>query len=188
VSDGAEVYRRDRRRLGARPADLSFEGLLRDNGVATLTVLARRTALEAVGGFDEDRRLIAVEDYDLWLRLAERYPLGCVDAALARYHRRTGSLSGPRRFLEGVRRVLAKALRRHAESPELRAIVKDREQALHLDLAWQLLESRQAAEALVPILEALALSPSRARAWKLLARAGAESFGWGRASRLVRRP
>jgi teichuronic acid biosynthesis glycosyltransferase TuaG len=42
--------------------------MLRKNRVATSSVMVRREVLQAVGGFDPDRRLIAVEDYDLWLR------------------------------------------------------------------------------------------------------------------------
>lgn len=52
------------------PDQVDFEVLWRRNCVPTSTVLLRRVAWEQAGGFDEDRALIGVEDYNLWLRLA----------------------------------------------------------------------------------------------------------------------
>ena len=54
--------------LDREPID--FDLLWQRNRVATTTVLVRREAFEAAGGFEEDRALIGVEDYHLWLRLA----------------------------------------------------------------------------------------------------------------------
>jgi hypothetical protein len=42
--------------------------------------MIQRRLLSAVGGFDET--LPACEDYDLWLRLACRHPIGLVDQPL----------------------------------------------------------------------------------------------------------
>lgn len=53
----------------APPDYVSFERLWKQNCVATSTALIRRTAFDSVDGFDEDRALISVEDYNLWLRL-----------------------------------------------------------------------------------------------------------------------
>ncbi len=53
--------------------------------IHTLSVMARRPVIDEVGGFDE-RREIHVEDWDLWLRIAERYPIGYVPAPLAVHH------------------------------------------------------------------------------------------------------
>jgi teichuronic acid biosynthesis glycosyltransferase TuaG len=49
-----------------------FRLLFERNRIATLSVLARRSVLDAAGLFDEDRRCQNCEDYDLWLRLARR--------------------------------------------------------------------------------------------------------------------
>src|SRR5579875_1209360 len=55
--------------------------------------LVRRSALEAVGGYTTDSRLYGWEDYDLWVRLADR---GCaavfVPQIVARYHCGDGSM------------------------------------------------------------------------------------------------
>lgn len=54
------------------PSDITFTNLWERNWIANSSVMIRRSAFEAVGGFDEDRALIAVEDYNLWLRIAAK--------------------------------------------------------------------------------------------------------------------
>ena len=87
---------------------MSLADFASGNPVATSTVLVKKTALEAVGGFDEQFR--GPEDYDLWMRIAARFELGRIDAPLMRYRQRAGSLSlDDRKFLPEVLRVLEKA-------------------------------------------------------------------------------
>ncbi len=52
------------------PTYIDFERLWTKNCVANSSVLIRKKAFEEVGGVDEDRALIAVEDYNLWLRVS----------------------------------------------------------------------------------------------------------------------
>jgi GT2 family glycosyltransferase len=52
------------------PAEVTFQDLWRYNWIGNSTVMLRRTVFDRVGGFNEDRRLISVEDYNLWLRIA----------------------------------------------------------------------------------------------------------------------
>jgi glycosyltransferase involved in cell wall biosynthesis len=59
--------------------------------IRTLTVMLPRRVFNEVGGFDE-RREIHVEDWDLWLRIAVRYPIGYIATPLA-YHRPGGLMS-----------------------------------------------------------------------------------------------
>ena len=75
------------RRTGETFAEI-FHGRIDIN---TLTVAVPRDVLLAVGGFDE-RRELHVEDWDLWLRIAARYPVGYLPAPLA-VHRPGGSMS-----------------------------------------------------------------------------------------------
>lgn len=78
----------------AMPPHLSFELLWENNCIIASTVLLRRTCYDQVGGFDPDPNLIGVEDYNLWLRIADA---GWVIAArmewLARYTPTSQSLS-----------------------------------------------------------------------------------------------
>lgn len=96
------------------PAELAFRRLsvpefARHNPVATSTVLVRRSAFGAAGGFDAQFR--GPEDYDLWMRILAAGVGGArLDASLAFYRNRPGSLSmDDRRFLPQVLRVLDKA-------------------------------------------------------------------------------
>ena len=49
--------------------ELRWEDLLIRNRIGTSTVVARRAILTALGGFDESLRI--VQDWDLWLRMAQ---------------------------------------------------------------------------------------------------------------------
>lgn len=64
-----------------------FESLIKENVISTLTVMVRQPALDKVGIFNETDALSAVEDYDLWLRIAAAFPDGIksVDETLALY-------------------------------------------------------------------------------------------------------
>jgi glycosyltransferase involved in cell wall biosynthesis len=59
------------------------------------TVIARRSAVETAGGFDE-RMLSECADWDLWLRIATRRPgnLHHVPGVLTAYRRYSGQMSG----------------------------------------------------------------------------------------------
>jgi glycosyltransferase involved in cell wall biosynthesis len=57
---------------GAREVAISERRLLARNYFVTPGVMVRRVAFAEAGGFAEDLRYC--EDYDLWLRLAARYP------------------------------------------------------------------------------------------------------------------
>lgn len=65
-----------------RPTGEVFHALLARNFVPTPAVLYRRSAIEAVGGWDPD---LYYEDWDLLLRLADRYHFTYVDEVLAAY-------------------------------------------------------------------------------------------------------
>lgn len=49
---------------------ITFDTLWRRNQLINSATIVRKSAFQQVGGFDEDRSLISVEDYNLWLRLA----------------------------------------------------------------------------------------------------------------------
>lgn len=72
--------RRNPRRYHAKPSGWCFERLLERCLVSPSAVMVHRTLFEEVGLFDES--LLACEDYDLWLRIGCRYPMGLVPKAL----------------------------------------------------------------------------------------------------------
>jgi teichuronic acid biosynthesis glycosyltransferase TuaG len=84
-----------------------WQMLLKDR-IATSSVLCRRDALLAGGGFNTARELIAVEDYDLWLRLMEQpgFQVLRIEVALVAYRRLASSLSASKwRHARKVMRV-----------------------------------------------------------------------------------
>jgi glycosyltransferase involved in cell wall biosynthesis len=93
-----------RRRLEPRSVARSFQELLNGpNSVTTSTVVVRRRCLEAVGLFNPT--LPAVEDHELWLRVAQRFALGFMDEPLAEYRRHGQSTTADlARLHDGYRR------------------------------------------------------------------------------------
>lgn len=82
------------------PATLSFNDLWARNWIVNSSVLIRHTAFTELGGFDEAARLISVEDYNLWLRLAasEWIIVSCPEI-LVHYTRGIGLSSNADQFM-----------------------------------------------------------------------------------------
>jgi glycosyltransferase involved in cell wall biosynthesis len=112
--------------------------------VATLTVMIPTAVLRQVGGFDE-RREIHIEDWDLWLRVAARYPFGYLPEALA-YHRPGGYMSrqidrtysSQLLVMEKHRSLCREACPVHRTSPE--RCESERRYVLHRDWGYDRLE------------------------------------------------
>ena len=58
-----------------------------NNFVACGSVTIRRSVLEDVGGFNPE--YLVAEDYDLWLRVVEKYKINYIHNPLYLYHRDT---------------------------------------------------------------------------------------------------
>jgi glycosyltransferase involved in cell wall biosynthesis len=96
-------WRRRRARALSTPA---FEDLLvNGNAIPNSSVVVRRDIVTAVGGFSEDRALIAWEDFDAWLRIAkitERFVK--LNKPLGYYWTGGGNISSPRRVIDNLAR------------------------------------------------------------------------------------
>ena len=68
-----------------------FDKLFQGNFIPMLTVVIRREVLSKVGGFSP--KYIIAQDYDLWLRIAEYYPIDFTEEPLAKYRIHGGSAS-----------------------------------------------------------------------------------------------
>ncbi|MGD0781137.1 MAG: glycosyltransferase family 2 protein [Dehalococcoidales bacterium] len=64
----------------------SFSFLLRENFIITSSVLTRHEILSQQKGFCEDILFKAIEDYDLWLRIALNHDIYFIDELLTIYH------------------------------------------------------------------------------------------------------
>ncbi|MBW4674843.1 MAG: glycosyltransferase [Desmonostoc geniculatum HA4340-LM1] len=88
--------------------------LFQYNYIPVLTVIVRRDCLNQVGLFDETLR--SCEDYDLWLRLIEKFPIYFLNEPLARYRNSSNSLSKNQEiFLVSYLRVKEKVIERNPE-------------------------------------------------------------------------
>lgn len=72
--------RRNPKRYHAKPSGWCFERLLERCLVSPSAVMLHRSLFDEVGLFDES--LPACEDYDMWLRIGCRYPIGLVPKPL----------------------------------------------------------------------------------------------------------
>ncbi len=77
--------------------EYSINNLLRVGGAGALRSY-RREVLERLGGFDDKNFPHFAEDYDLVLRLSERYPVGRIHSVLYRYRRHAGSTDATREY------------------------------------------------------------------------------------------
>ena len=89
VIDGAGRVRRSAS-VPTSPGDIR-EALMHGNCIAHPTVLMRRDAVLAVGGYR--RAFLQCEDYDLWLRLSERHDLLNIDEPLLQYREHSAQLT-----------------------------------------------------------------------------------------------
>ena len=114
-SRGRNVDPEDRiigeRQLPTPQGDVFWQ-LAREAFMPMSTIAVRADAFHECGGFTEDRDLSGTADWELWMRLAARWPVGFVDqtATCIRVHER--NMSGDPRYMEramlaGVRHALS---------------------------------------------------------------------------------
>lgn len=144
------------------PSVLTTERLLRGNPVVCSSVVARREAVRRAGGFDEHPDLVATEDFDLWLRMAQHEPIAYHAQPLTFYRVHAGSLSANTRFVRGIDRILERVARQHEGEAHFLNLVRRRRAEARLDLAWDLLGAGRKSEARAMITEASGLMPT----WK----------------------
>jgi glycosyltransferase involved in cell wall biosynthesis len=83
------------------PAKLDFEQLWDRNWIINSSVLIRHRAFQSLGGFNEAKELISVEDYNLWIRVAaSEWKIITCPQVLVHYTRGIGISSNSERFLK----------------------------------------------------------------------------------------
>jgi glycosyltransferase involved in cell wall biosynthesis len=93
----------------------SYESLLEGCGICVSTVVVRRSVLDRVGLFDTT--LAGVQDWDLWLRIAQVAKVIRLDEVLARYRIHAEGMSKDWRMTRREARVV---LGRHGSHPSAR--------------------------------------------------------------------
>lgn len=173
------------------PRSLFCELYHTDFFINTLTVMMPRRVLEEVGGFDE-RREIHVEDWDLWLRTAARYPIGYISTPLA-HHRRGGLMSRQiDRTYEAQLLVMSKsralcqeACARHRANPV--RCERRRRHVLHRDWGHNRFEAGDSRGARAQFRRALAQGPFDSATLRLYLSTFANERWRTRVRRLLRR-
>lgn len=101
------------------PDVVTFDDLWEQNCIINSSVLVRREVFDALGGFDEDRRLIAVEDYNLWLRIAAAgWKIRTCPQVLVDYARGVGISSHTEKFFKAAAFNIARLGEQLALPPE----------------------------------------------------------------------
>jgi GT2 family glycosyltransferase len=135
--------------------------------IDTLTVMAPRTVILECGGFDE-RRELHVEDWDLWLRIAARHPVGYLRSPLA-VRRPGGSMSrAVEKTYQGQQMVIGQsaalcqtACEKHAAAPD--ECFRQREHRLYSDLGHERFLAGRMADARAAFACAIRLRPETVR-------------------------
>jgi glycosyltransferase involved in cell wall biosynthesis len=117
------------RRLSTPQGDV-FWHLAREAFMPMSTVAVRADAFSACGGFVEDRDLSGTADWELWMRLAARWPVGFVDrvGTCIRVHER--NMSGDASYME---RAMLSGVRHALADPVIAERARGRERAIQ---AW----------------------------------------------------
>lgn len=131
--------------------------------IRTLTVMVPRGVILEAGGFDE-RREIHVEDWDLWLRIAARQPVGYLPHRLA-LHRRGGHMStayektyaGQALVIDKYGALCQSACALHRAAPE--RCLRDRRHVLQWSLAYERFKHGDRVGARQAFLRAIAQRP-----------------------------
>lgn len=76
-----------------RPTGNIFPLLIKSNFITNSSVIIRRSVLAETGNFDEDRHWQAIEDYELWLRIAARFKISCVAEPVVKYRLHSNQIS-----------------------------------------------------------------------------------------------
>lgn len=154
----------------AEPPARAFAAIFHgDVDVNTLTVMARREAIDMAGGFDE-RRELHVEDWDLWLRIAARYLVGYLPVPVA-IRRPGGTMSsavektyrGQELVIEKLASLCAGACDRH-RGDGIRCVA-ERRHRLYLELGYERFWRGQMRAARAAYAKGLALDRGDLRTW-----------------------
>ena len=143
-----------------------------DAKIALPSVMARRSLVERVGGFADQRW---GEDYELWIRLAQEAECGLLDEPLVEIRAHPSTSAGRPEVIQAYIDIYER-LARTATDPTERRIARQQQAKDSVRLGQNLIGRRQFAPAFAALFSALRLRPFHPAAWHVLLR-GALSFG-----------
>lgn len=169
--DACGIIHRTRKAFSDPHAGMVLNRLLLDNFITTSTVMAPTARLIEAGLFGEARRIS--EDFELWLRMAARWPVAFIDRPLVQYRRRPGSLSDDKLVTARCALDVVETFwREHPEYRKRHPGVYRHSIAEHLAVAGASALARGSrGAALSYLLRALRRDPWKRRTWKSLVKA-----------------
>lgn len=134
------------------------ETLLLDPFIPTNAILTRRAVLDKVGLFDET--LLIAQDYDLWLRIAERYPVKHVEHLGSAYVEHVGrETNNKSKQWQYSTLVVERAVKRY---PYKRSVVRKRRAVLAFRIGQCAITQKQYLKSIRKFAEAAIRDPLRA--------------------------
>ncbi|MEW5806018.1 MAG: glycosyltransferase [Acidobacteriota bacterium] len=138
-----------------------FIDLFLFNCIAIPTILTRKESFDEIGLFDEE--LMAVEDYDFYLRLARKKRIGFIDRVLARVRLHPENMSRDAELMcEYELRVMDKAIQRN---PELRkdhySLIKEKTSIIFFESGYKLFLAHEMEKARGKFIMAMKNNPLR---------------------------
>jgi glycosyltransferase involved in cell wall biosynthesis len=169
--DHSGIIHRSRRAFSNPCGGQILDRLLLDNFITTSTVMAPTTRLISAGLFNLKRRIS--HDFELWLAMAARWPVGYIDRPLIRYRCTPGSVSNNKvASAQDALEVIEAFWRENPQHRQREPDLYRQSLAEHLagvgEAALMRGDRRKAVSHLV---KSLRLTPSRGRSWKWLAKA-----------------
>ncbi|MBD2778481.1 glycosyltransferase family 2 protein [Iningainema tapete] len=143
----------------------AWQQIVQKNTVVVSSVIVRSSCLETVGVFDRD--LHYCEDYDMWIRLASRYPFAVVKEPLTRYRLHPGTLST---HCQGVLQSFRILIERAFQSAPIELLyLRNRGYGNeNLYLAWRSLNNQDYKQAIHFQEQALAHYPQLRYSWECI--------------------
>jgi hypothetical protein len=137
----------------------AFEMLLAGDFSRPCAVALTKRAAEIVGSYDET--LKNAQDFDYYLRVAERFPFVWIDKVLADYRETLGNISNrpAAERIPDVIRVLRRTKMKCA-SAQSRTLIDRWLSRCYFDLGYDFSSRRQAGRAVLAYLRAFCFSPS----------------------------
>lgn len=106
-----------------KEATATLEGLIKQNTIIAPSVLVKRAFIIEEGGFDEN---LCYEDWDMWLRLTQKYAFVKLENPLVQYRHFSTSMSQGNTYRSAIAKDSIKLLEKHKGiSEEMDALIKE---------------------------------------------------------------